>query len=140
MRPPHLLRVDLPPADLAPFFTALHQEGLRAGWLDLDSPTATSPRPPALDAAASLGALRAVAVDADRTVVVKPRRGPAVLGDLLREHFRGAHVVLVRGDILAPLLRPDGDGWQLVEPGGAVKQLSTPALLAALRRPADPVP
>ncbi|MGH9360877.1 MAG: hypothetical protein ACRD2T_03105, partial [Thermoanaerobaculia bacterium] len=80
--------------------------------------------------------LRAVAVGEGRAVAVKPIAGPPVLGDLLREHFLGCCLVLVRGDVAAPALAPDGDAWSLTPPSPAPpRRLTTAELVAALRQP-----
>jgi hypothetical protein len=131
---PHLLRVEDPPERYAALIAAVRGEGLRAGWLDLP-PEAPAPLPEPLEAAARLGVLRAVAVAGDRGVSVKPIKGAPVLRDLLREHFRGCALVLVRGVIDAALLRPDGEGWIVTAPGEAARRFTTGDLAAALRRP-----
>jgi len=95
LKTPHLLRVDDAPGRFAPLIDAARALGLRIGWLDLGG--ATTPVPEALETAAALSVLRAVAVGEGRTVTVKPMRGAPVLKDLLREHFRGCVMVLVRG-------------------------------------------
>jgi hypothetical protein len=66
---------------------------------------------------------------------LKSRRGPPVLRDLLREHFRGCRVVLVRGEAPLPTLRSHGSGWELEQVGGEVRHLSTIELVRALRAP-----
>lgn len=132
MKAPHLLRVEDPPEAFAPLAAALAEAGLRFGWLELAPP----PEPPArLEAAASLGALRAVAAGAGRTLAAKPVTGEPVLRDLVREHFLGCRLLLVRGAADAPLLTPDGDAWRLTRPGDAPERLTTLELLARLRRP-----
>ncbi len=146
MKGPHLLRVELGPAAFLPLFAAARALGLRLGWLELDG--AVEPLPASLDAAASLGALRAVAVGEGKTVAVKPRRGAPVLRDLLREHFSGCALVLVEAEEGAapglPLLGPGepagGEAeearWRIVlPPPGADLVLSSSALAAALRKP-----
>jgi hypothetical protein len=144
---PHLLRVDEPPERYAPLFAAARAEGLRLGWLDLaaSSPAPLPvPLPAPLETAAGLGALRAVAVAGDRSVAVKPLKGAPVLRDLLREHFRGCVLVLVRGEGLSPLsslssdiavLQEAGEGWSVTAPGEAARAFTTADLAAALRRP-----
>jgi hypothetical protein len=139
---PHLLRAEEPPERYALLIEAARALGLRVGWLDLPAPPvpAPGPLPEALAAAAGLGVLRAVAVAGDRSVAVKPIKGAPVLRDLLREHFRGCVLVLVRGDAPAvepgtAFLRPDGEAWTVTAPGEAARAFTTPALAAALRQP-----
>lgn len=133
MRTPHLLRVDEGPDRFAPLVEAARALGLRIGWLELEASPAPVPEP--LEAAAALGVLRAVAVGGGRTVAVKPLRGAPVLKDLLREHFRGCALVLVQGELDAPALGPDGDGWRVAPPGAAVLRYTADQLAAALRKP-----
>ena len=132
MSPLHLLRVEEGPERFASLIDAARAEDLRVGWLDLAASAA--PIPTDLDEAASRGVLRAVAVNGGRSVAVKPLRGAPVLKDLLREHFRGCALVLVRGEIDAPLLRPDGDAWRIEVSGEAARAISTQQLAAALRQ------
>lgn len=133
MKVPHLLRVTEPPDRFSALIEAARAEGLRIGWLELEG--ATAPVPEVLESAAGLGALRAVAVGAGRTVSVKPLRGAPVLRDLLREHFRGCALVLVRGEVDAPALRPEGAAWVLDVRGFAGQPFSTAELLSAFRSP-----
>lgn len=86
-----MLRVDQAPAAFEPLVSALSQKRQRVGWLELEAASAV----PSLDAAAQAGVLRAVAVGGGRCVAVKRLRRP-VLRDLLREHFSGCALVLVR--------------------------------------------
>jgi hypothetical protein len=130
----HLLRVEDGAGAFAELIAAIRRAGGRVGWLELTPP---SPSPPALEAAAEAGVLRAVAAGGGRSVAVKPIRGEPVLRDLLREHFRGCVLVLVTGAaaVELPRLTPRGGGW-LVEPaGGRPRELGTDELVAALRRP-----
>jgi hypothetical protein len=113
---------------------------MRAGWLDLaGEPGESPPAPGDLEAAAAVGVLRAVAVGrgprGGRSIAVKPLKGEPVLADLLREHFRGCALVLVRGEPAAPHLALDGDAWRVSPPGEAARAYSTAELVAALRRP-----
>jgi hypothetical protein len=133
MKSPHLLRVEEGPDRFAPLIEAARALGLRAGWLDLAAPVAPLPEP--LETAAGLGVMRAVSVGEGRTVAVKPLRGETVLKDLLREHFRGCTLVLVRGEIAAPLLRVEEDGWIVAPPGLASRRYATADLALALRKP-----
>lgn len=133
MKSPHLLRVEDAPDRFAPLIEAARALGLRTGWLDLG--TASSPLPEPLETAAGLGVLRAVWVGEGRTVAVKPLRGQPVLKDLLREHFQGCTLVLVRGEIAAPTLRIEGDAWLVTPPGAASRRYATVDLALALRKP-----
>jgi hypothetical protein len=133
MKSPHLLRVDESPERFAPLIEAARALGLRIGWLELGG--TAHPVPPVLEAAAGLGLLRAVEVGDGRSVVVKPLRGAPVLKDLLREHFRGGALVLVRGEVEAPWLRVEGEGWVVAPPGAASRRYSVEDLAEALRKP-----
>jgi hypothetical protein len=133
MKGPHLLRVEGDPRQFASLIEAARSLGLRVGWLDLDGPS--SPVSETLDAAAGLGVLRAVCVGEGRAVAVKPLRGAPVLKDLLREHFQGCALVLVRGELEAPALRIEGDAWIVTPPGAASRRYSAEDLAAALRKP-----
>lgn len=134
MKSPHLLRVTAPPERFASLIAAARALGLRIGWLELGP--APDPIPPTLGVAADLGALRAVAAGEGRAVSVKPLRGQPVLKDLLREHFLGCALVLVRGDVEAPALEPDeGEAWRLTLSATATRRLTTAELAASLRRP-----
>lgn len=132
MKAPHLLRVEDAPDRFVSLVETARAEGLRVGWLELAE---VSPVPEVLEAAAGLGVLRAVSVGGSRTVAVKPLRGAPVLKDVLREHFLGCAVVLVRGEEDVPCLRPDGEGWVMEVPGQAAQPLTTEQLLAKLRSP-----
>ncbi|MEM7051472.1 MAG: hypothetical protein AAF604_17530 [Acidobacteriota bacterium] len=133
MKTPHLLAVAGTSASYAALFAYLEAAGMRVGWLDL---TASAGPPPALEAAVAAGVHRAVEVTDGRTVVVKGRRGPAVLRDLLREHFLGCVLVLVRGGEDMPLLAAgEAEGDWRVEAAGETHELSSAALAARLRRP-----
>ena len=132
MRPIVLLAATNEAPAYAALFEALAAAGRRAGWLEL-GPAAGAP--PSLEAAAGAGALRAVAAERGRVVSVKRIRAAPVLGDLLREHFRGCLLVLVRGGEGLPALRPEGEDW-LVERGpGVPRRRTTAALIADLGRP-----
>lgn len=147
MKTPHLARVEAPPEAFAPLVAAARALGLRAGWLDLG--LEVEPGAP-LAAAADLGVLRAVAVGTGctglgRTVAVKPLAGAPVLKDLLREHFLGCALVLVRGaseasdPLLATAARltPVAEGFRLegAAPSPVALTLTAEALASRLRRP-----
>jgi hypothetical protein len=135
MKHPHLLRVDDFPEKFSPLVEAAWALGLRIGWLELGG--TAHPVPPVLEAAGGLGVLRAVEVGEGRTVAVKPLRGAPVLKDLLREHFRGCALVLVRGEVEAPWLRVEGEGWVVAPPGAASRSYTPEKLAETLRKP-DP--
>lgn len=139
----HLLRYDGDPADLAPLLDAARREDLRIGWLDLPA-EGPGPVPPELASASSTGAFRAVAVGPDRTVAVKAPGGPPVLRDLLREHFLGCTLVVVRvaeGSSLAgalgsvAVLEAVEGGFRVRPPGEAGRISDASTLAARLRRP-----
>lgn len=133
----HLLRVARPVVEFEEVIAAVRHHGGRVGWLELGE-VAAAPLPEALETAAGYGVLRAVAVGGGRTVAVKPMRGPAVLADVLREHFRGCVLVLVHGDsdsdVTSPRLEPREGGWTVLQETGE-KHLTTEELVAALRKP-----
>lgn len=142
MRRIHLLRHDGPAESLVPLFEAARREGLRVGWLDLGA--AAEALPPALGEALDGGAFRAAAVAPGRTVAAKARSGPPVLRDLLREHFLGCALVVVRpgggGEAHpeleeAPWLEAEGGRFRVVPPAGAALELTADALAARLRKP-----
>lgn len=139
MTAPHLLRVDAGPDVFAPLVEAVRSLGLRVGWLELAPPPPLPSDLGDLEIAAGLGTLRAVAAGGGRAVVVKPLRGEPVLGDLLREHFRGCALVLVRGEAAAPLLQAAAeDRWNVTVPGEAARAFATTDLAEALRSPRPP--
>lgn len=135
MTSPHLLRVEAGPELFAVLIEAARALDLRVGWLDLAPPP---PAPGDLETAAGLGTLRAVAAGGGRAVAVKPLKGEPVLKDLLREHFRGCALVLVRGEVAAPRLRLEAERWQVLVPGEAARPFTTGALAEALRSPRPP--
>lgn len=132
MKAPHLLRVEEAPERFASLVETVRAAGLRMGWLELAE---VAPLPDVLAAAAGLGLLRAVSVGGGRSVAVKPLKGAPVLRDVLREHFLGCALVLVRGDIDSPRLRCDGSGWVIDTPEKAGQQLTAQQLVAKLRSP-----
>jgi hypothetical protein len=135
---PHLLRVTREAGAFAGLIRALGEAGERVGWLELAAPSSL---PAELEAAAGRGVLRAVAAGDGRSVAVKPLKGEPVLKDLLREHFRGCRLVLVRGDLPpakddpVPSLEPREDGWLVTPEGAAGRTLTTDRLIAALAKP-----
>ena len=130
----HLLRVDEPAGHFAAVFAAARALDLRVGWLELSGEAAPAPMPPTLAAAAGLGALRAVAIGGERSVAIKPMRGLPVLRDVVREHFRGCSLVLVRADVDLPLLEAHSEGWR-VRLDEDSRSYNADTLAAALRSP-----
>ena len=133
MKAPALVAVDRTPESFASLFAAAHEAGVRVGWLDLASEAA----PPAeLAAATSAGATKSVAAGRGRCLVLKPVAGAPVLRDLLREHFLGYALVLVRGREGKPSLAPEGESFRLDDAGATrARLLSAPELLRELCRP-----
>lgn len=131
MKPAALVGVDAGAEAFAALFAAARAARVRLGWLDL----AAAPPPAELEAAAALGALRAVAVGGGRAVTVKPLAGEPVLRDLLREHFLGCAAVLVRGGPGWPRLEPAADGFLLRLSATRSRELGAEALLRELARP-----
>lgn len=140
----HLLRYAGEPGALAPLLEAAKAEGLRIGFLDLPA-DAPAPVPPALEAACSAGAFRAVSVGGGRSVALKRPGGAPVLRDLLREHFLGCALVVVRGaeegsglaaDLAeVPALAAEAGGYRVHPPGEAARLFDASALAGRLRRP-----
>ena len=133
MKRPVLLAVEAGASAYAGLLGALIADGERVGWLDLGRPRGAPPAD--LEEAASRGVLRAVAASGDRVITVKPVAGGLVLDDLLREHFLGCRLVLVRRGEGLPVLVPDDGGWRLAPPEGTAIRLSTSELVTNLRRP-----
>ncbi len=94
MKTPALVAVDQAPEAFAALFAAAKAQGIRIGWLDLA--TVAEPPAPLVDAV-DAGAAKVVSASGGRVMVLKPTKGAAVLRDLLREHFLGCPIVLVRG-------------------------------------------
>ncbi|MCP4200642.1 MAG: hypothetical protein GY769_01750 [bacterium] len=128
----HILRTTSAAAEYESLFAAAADLGLRIGWLDLAGDAGI---PAELEEAARLGALRAVGVTANRVVTVKPVRGAKVLKDLLREHFSGCRLVVIRGELEAPELEVALDGYRVRFEDGTAKDFSAKALARALRSP-----
>lgn len=127
----HVLRTATAAADCGPLFAAAAALGLRVGWLDLES---TARTPPELEEPAALGAFRAVGVADERVVTVKPVHGAKVLEDLLREHFAGCRLVLIRGELSAPELTVTQSGYRVRFEDEAEQEFSAEALARALRK------
>lgn len=129
MRPRHVLRAEGAAAGYVPLFAAAAERGMRVGWLELAAPP---PPEPSFGELLEAGAFRVVSVGAGLSLALKPMQGPPVLRDVLREHFKGCALVLVRGEVELPHLLPAGDEWDLRGGEGGARRLSTEALLASL--------
>jgi len=134
MRAPVVVAVDRGPEAFQSLFAAAREAGERFGWLELAT-DAASPVPPDLASAAESGALRAVRSGGGRTIVVKPVAGPAVLRDLVREHFLGCTLILVRGWEGWPRVEPSAGGYELRSAVGRSRSFGAAELVAELRRP-----
>lgn len=129
---PDLLRVVSSHESFLELFSAGRARKVLIGWLDLESAS----RPPSdLAEAAANGALRAVSITGRDVVSVKRLGGSPVLRDVVREHFTGCRLLLVRGDVEAAVLAPASGGWtvQWQEKGEA--SFSTAEFFDALRSP-----
>ena len=132
MKTPALVAVEAEEREFEALFAAARRRGVRVGWLELAGASAL-PAPWAERAAA--GPAKHLTVGAEGSVAVKPRRGAPVLRDLLREHFVGFELVLVRGHAGAPRLVPQAEEFRLETAGGAPRSLAAEALLDELLRP-----
>ena len=130
MKRVHLLRVEADAKSFEGLVSAVRDDGGRVGWLELGD----ADPPWSLAGPTGAGVARAVAAGARHTISVKPRSGAPVLRDLVREHFLGCRVVLIRGEIDAPALTVDGETWTGVR-GDAAKSYSVEELVRALRAP-----
>ena len=145
----HIIKTDLQRSDLTDLLDAIASLGLKAGWLDWrpQAEPEDSSVGGALVEMASAPVLRAVAVESRRVTSIKPMAGEAVFRDVLRLHFRGCAVILVRALseplppelVSAPEIRVEGSSYRVTaidEEGGARRFLWTAEELAArLRRP-----
>ncbi len=141
----HVVRVEGGVDGYRDLIAAVAATGERVGWLEMRAPERFDS---SLEEAVEAGALRVVAVGAGRSLAVKAMRGRWVLGDLLREHFKGCRLVLVsvHGEADADLedlirLRRRGEEWELVAGSGDQQRrprrrrsVSTASLVRSLRR------
>lgn len=132
MRTPALVATDAAPADLGALFAAAARRGVRVGWLELRT---TEPLPAPWNELSLAGPAKQVTVGAEGSLALKPRRGSPVLRDLLREHFTGYGVVLVRGHGGTPRLTVDAAGFRLEPGAGSGRSLGADELLDELLRP-----
>ena len=132
---PRLLRVADSSTAFASLLESASDAGVRIGWLDLEAGVTL---PKDLGTAAEAGAIRAVGVEAGRVVVAKRLAGEPVLRDLVREHFTGCRLLLVRARIEAPEISSEAGGWRIRWTDGVERKLSTEELLAELRKPRFP--
>ena len=132
MRAPALLAVDEEPQAFRSLFEAARERGARVGWLDLARPVEP---PPELEEAVLAGAFKSVSATAGRSVAVKATRGAPVLRDLLREHFLGCALVLVRGREGQPRLVSEADAYRLELATERTLRLAAGPLVDELLRP-----
>ena len=132
MKMPHIVRVEARAELFAELVEAVHSAGWRVGWLELGLEPSV---PDALSGAGQIGMARAVVAGPGRTVSLKSRRGEPVFRDLVREHFLGCRLLLVRGPIDAPSLHPEEGRWRFVPQEGQEMTWGLDGLLRALRRP-----
>ncbi len=136
MKKPHLLKVDDPIGRFAPLFERADERAMRLGWLELDEPALSG-----LELGGEGDPFKQVVVGRRRTLAVKRRRGDARLDDLIREHFLGCALLLLRvgaggqdlDEVDAPELRPTAAGWR-VSRGERGVELDSDALLDRLSR------
>jgi hypothetical protein len=132
---PRTVRVSASAESFTSLFESARSAAVRVGWLDLVS---TPELPCDLSSAAESGALRAVSVNDGRVVSIKSLVGQPVLRDVIREHFTGCRLLLVRGQIEAPELVPRPEGWLLRSLDGVETSYSNEKFLSALRSPSFP--
>lgn len=134
---PHLLRTSADPAAFASLIRAVENDPTapnRVGWLAW-APEAEASEPESLAGSAGAGIHGAVHVHAAGSVAMRSRKGPPVLADVLRVHFPGCRLVLVRGDVDAPEIRPAADDRYEIRHEDGPDELDAEALAARLRRP-----
>ncbi len=131
MKGKRCLRTEAAIEELAPLIERARADGLRIGWLALEEPTV----PPQVGSVLEAGATRCVVAGARRTLAAQTRHGGAVFDDLLRQHFLGCDVVLVRGEIELPALQRQGAEWCVVQLDGRSTRLDLEQMVAWLQRP-----
>lgn len=139
----HVLRVsaDSKSSDFDALTTAAKGRGLRVGRLDWrpeQAPEEAAPVPGGLDGTM----LRHVRLEQGLATSWKPMAGAPVLGDVLREYFRGCSLVLVQSEGALPedaaigsLERLEDDSYRVRVDGELAKQLDLTADELARRLP-----
>ncbi len=150
MKRNHILKTELGKTDLMGLIEAAAALDLRVGWLDWQPETQPDPGDLGIQGLAEMAStpvLRAVTVQSRRVTSIKPMAGGAVFYDVLRSHFRGCSVVLVRSigesepeELLsAPELRTKDDKYavDVLDENGSPKSflLTAGELAIRLRRP-----
>ena len=130
VKAPLLLTVEEPLSSFLPLAAAAEEAGSRIGWLEFDELPDSSAK---LMAAAAGGFATAVAVGERITWSARPRRGAAVLRDVLRRELPGCDLVLVLGQTVGPLVAPAAEGWSVSSSTRTV-ELDAKALLGRARR------
>ena len=113
---------------LGELITTATSRGLRLGFLDLETQEQVALYQEQVTPWAKI-----VQVGERANLTLKRRRGPWILKDLLREHFRGFDLVLVKGAAEFPELSVVNKEWLLSFPGKKMR-LSTDRLLDRLSR------
>ena len=134
MKAPALVAVDEEPRAFLALFAAARERGVRVGWLDLARDVEV---PELLAGAVLAGASKVVSTAGGSSVAVKPMRGTPVLRDLLREHFLGCALVLVRGRDGRPRLAAEAETgtYRLELATERTLRLDAAALVVELLRP-----
>ncbi len=124
----HCLRYGGESGALGELIAAADSRSLRVGFLDLEAE-----EPVNLYEAREPSWAKTVWVGKRANLVLKRRRGPWVLKDVLREYFRGFDLVLVKGEVEFPELSAVDGEWCLTFLEKE-KRLSTSRLLDRLAR------
>jgi hypothetical protein len=134
LKAPALVAVDEEPRAFLALFAAAKERGVRVGWLELARDVEV---PEPLAGALVAGAFKVVAAAGGSSVAVKSMRGAPVLRDLLREHFLGCALVLVRGRDGRPRLAAEAEAgtYRLELAPERTLRLDAAALVAELLRP-----
>lgn len=133
MKAPTLLAVEAAPEAFTELLELGRRQGIRIGWLDWRQEPIDWPG--SLREPLAAGAERAGIVAPGGAVVGRRRAGPAHLRDVVRSHFLGCHLVLVRGLAGVPRLEALDSGFRL-EGARLVRSFADAGkLLEELRRP-----
>ncbi len=133
MKAPVMVSVALPCDAWRELLEAADRRGVRVGWLEWSERPLEVPievgRP------LTAGCDRAVIVGADGALVLRKRRGPASLPDVIRSHLLGCELVLLHGIEGIPRLERRNDGYRLVGARGERLFSDPDGLIGELLRP-----